>query len=209
MLVAIREDALAKLEAFERQIPEVLNNTLPLKHLDLASAEDAIRKPLDHYNELVPAGRTVDIDNALVPALLNQVRTGRVQVDSSHGSATTGISDEDAHPAEVRVEAPFLQLVLTRLWDEESQSGSRLLRLSTLQRLGGAQEIVRQHLDRVMREFTPPEMAVLADAFGHLVTRSGSKIAHYASDLADSSNATRPGGTLAAEARREGSAGPA
>ena len=52
-----------------------------------------------------------------------------------------------------------------------------MLRLATLRELGGAQEIVRQHLDRVMRAFSPPEMAVLAAAFGHLVTPSGTKIA--------------------------------
>jgi WD40 repeat protein len=57
--------------------------------------------------------------------------------------------------------------------------------MSTLRDLGGAQDIVRQHLDRVMRGFSPPEMVVLADAFGHLVTPSGSKIAHRPSDLAE------------------------
>jgi WD40 repeat protein len=51
--------------------------------------------------------------------------------------------------------------------------------------LGGAQEIVRQHLDRVMQQFDEGELDVLADAFGHLVTPSGSKIAHRASDLAE------------------------
>ena len=74
--------------------------------------------------------------------------------------------------------------MLVRLWDEELARGSSVLRRSTLDELGGAEEIVRQHLDRVMRGFTLPELAVLADAFGHLVTPSGSKIAHRPSDLA-------------------------
>jgi WD40 repeat protein len=183
VLVSLREDALALLDEFETDIPAVFESTLRLEHLDAAAAEAAIRKPLDHYNAARPGELQVGIEDSLVDELLSQVRTGRVQVDSLQEKTGPGTLDD--HHEALRIEAPYLQLVLTRLWDEETSRGSALLRLATLRELGGAQEIVRQHLNRVMREFTPPEMAVLADAFGHLVTPSGSKIAHRPSDLAE------------------------
>ncbi len=182
VLVSLREDALALLDEFEADIPAVFDNTLRLEHLDARAAEAAIRSPLDHHNAELPEAERVRIEDELVQALLTQLRTGKVQVDTSQGKVELGAEQADATR---RIEAPYLQLVLTRLWDEEARRGSTVLRMSTLRDLGGAQDIVRQHLDRVMRGFSPPEMAVLADAFGHLVTPSGSKIAHRPSDLAE------------------------
>jgi len=69
-----------------------------------------------------------------------------------------------------RIEAPFLQLVLTRLWEEETRRHSRSMRAATLRELGGAEQIVREHLDRVLDGATPDELAVIAAAFGYLVT---------------------------------------
>jgi Novel STAND NTPase 1 len=83
----------------------------------------------------------------------------------------------------VRIEAPFLQLALTRLWDEETQANSHILRFSTLERLGGAQEIVRTHLDGVMSRLDAIEPEVCSRFFDRLVTPSGSKIARSLNDL--------------------------
>ena len=44
----------------------------------------------------------------------------------------------DSHRADERVETPYLQLVMTRLWEEEQRAGSRVMRVETLDRLGGA-----------------------------------------------------------------------
>jgi WD40 repeat protein len=183
VLVAIREDALSWLDEFEGIVPDVFANTLRLDHLDEVSARSAITEPLRRYNAGVPEAERRKIEPALVDALLHEVRAGRVKVDQlAEPSTDPALHDTNE---DLRIEAPYLQLVLTRLWAEETRRQSRVLRLTTLGELGGAQEIVRQHLDRVMRAFSPPEMAVLADAFGHLVTPSGSKIAHRPSDLAE------------------------
>ena len=92
------------------------------------------------------------------------------------GQAQTG---EDT----TRIEAPFLQLVMTRLWEEERKAHSRMLRASTLQRLGGAQQIVASHLDSVMAKLDAVEQEVCSRFFDRLVTPSGSKIACGADDL--------------------------
>ena len=53
-LIAIREDALSKLDRFRARIPSLLGNTLRLQHLGAADAEAAIRKPLDVFNARHP-----------------------------------------------------------------------------------------------------------------------------------------------------------
>ena len=74
--------------------------------------------------------------------------------------------------------------MLERLWALELDSGSRLLRLETLERLGGAERIVRTHLDEAMDELSEEDKELAARVLRQLVTPSGTKIAHLASDLA-------------------------
>ena len=90
----------------------------------------------------------VEIDPDLVDAVLNDVQTGKAWI----GRRGRGGAEEDESPAaaDQRIEAPFLQLVLTRLWDEERRQGSHRLRHATYTALGGAKNIVRTHLDRQM-----------------------------------------------------------
>src|SRR5206468_6074553 len=61
---------------------------------------------------------------------------------------------------------------------------SRVLRHETLRELGGAAEIVHDHLDRAMAELSPRQKDAAAAMYNFLVTPSGSKIAHDISDLA-------------------------
>ena len=83
-----------------------------------------------------------------------------------------------------RIEAPYLQLVMRRLWEAEEEAGSRTLRTSTLEALGGAEEIVRAHLARALEPLTGEQKDIAAAVFNHLVTPSGTKIAHAVPDLA-------------------------
>ena len=49
-LVAIREDAVAKLDRFKGQIPNLFDNYLRIEHLDREAAREAIELPLERYN---------------------------------------------------------------------------------------------------------------------------------------------------------------
>ena len=82
------------------------------------------------------------------------------------------------------IETPYLQLVMQRVWDEERAVGSRVLRLETFERLGGARQIVAEHLERAIAALSAGERDVAARVFNHLVTPSGTKVAHGVSDLA-------------------------
>jgi hypothetical protein len=179
-LVSIREDALARVDRFKGRIPNLFGNYLRVDRLSRQAGREAIVRPLEEYNGRAAAGERMEIDPDLVEAVLDQVRVGNVEL----GQTGAGVID-GADAGEWRIEAPFLQLVLTRLWDEESADGSRLLRLETLDRLGGAKQIVPAHLDAAMAKLPLPERDVAARVFHFLVTPSGTKIAHRASDLAD------------------------
>jgi WD40 repeat protein/peptidoglycan hydrolase CwlO-like protein len=176
-LLSIREDSLAKLDRFKARIPNVLGNYLRLDHLDRDSAREAIVGPVDRYNELSSNG-AVEVEPALVEAVLDQVAAGKVELGES------GRGGVEPNAAGGRIEAPFLQLVMARLWQAERAAGSPTLRMQTLVELGGAEQIVRDHLDRALGRLSPEQQDLAASVFNQLVTPSGTKIAHDAADLA-------------------------
>ena len=133
-LIGIREDSLASLDAFKARIPNLFGNSLRLDRLERSAARAAILRPLERYNELVPAGDGVEAQPELVEAVLDEVAAGRVDLGLS-GRGAVGEEDSD------RIEAPYLQLVLERLWEVETSRGSSRLRLETLRELGGAAHI--------------------------------------------------------------------
>jgi hypothetical protein len=179
-LVSIREDALARLDRFKGRIPNLFGNYLRVDRLGRKAGRDAIVRPLEEHEHSAAEDERMQIEPQLVEAVLDQVRVGNVEL----GQAGAGVID-GASARESRIEAPYLQLVLTRLWEEESTAGSRVLRLETLDRLGGAARIVPAHLDAAMANLSGPERDVAARVLHFLVTPSGTKIAHRASDLAE------------------------
>jgi FOG: WD40 repeat len=183
-LLSMREDGLSKLDRFQARIPKLLNNLLRLDHLDREAAIRAIREPLEECNKRLPPGAApASIDEDLVEALLDQLKTGSVTLDHAKQPAEAATRPPLMNN-ETWIETPFLQVVLTRLWDEEKNHGSRHLQLATLNKLGGAARILRTHLDQTMRKLKRRHRRIAVDIFGYLVTPSGGKIAHTVGDLA-------------------------
>jgi WD40 repeat protein len=178
-LISIREDALALLDAFKAQIPNLFGNSLRLDRLTRDAGRRAILGPLERYNELAPPERRVEAEPELVEEVLDSVAAGRIQLGASgRGGAENGAVDTGL------IEAPYLQLVLERLWEVETDRGSDRLRLETLRELGGAARIVEDHLERAMAGLSASEKDAAAAMYNHLVTPSGTKIAHRTGDLA-------------------------
>jgi WD40 repeat protein len=180
-LVSIREDAYTLLDRFEGRIPHLRDRNLRVNHLSWKDARAAIEKPIQRFNELVvPAGEPpYSIEPDLVLEVLKEVKAG--QVEAGHPGDVMDVEDADGD----RVEAPYLQLVMSRLWDEERKAGSRTLRRSTLSALGGAKEIVRTHLDATMATLPEEDQTAAARTLRFLVTPSGSKVALSVDALAD------------------------
>jgi CHASE2 domain-containing sensor protein len=184
-LISIREDAYPLIgPRFKSRIANVYGNYLHLDFLDAPAARDAVLKPVEAFNKLRAADAPrFEVESTLVEAVLNQVRRGRVTI----GDGET--PDGGAADGPTRVETAYLQLVMKRLWDEETAEGSGRLRLETLRRLGGADTIVHGHLDDVMTKLSDDQRDAAATAFRFLVTSSGRKIALSSAELREFSDA--------------------
>jgi WD40 repeat protein len=181
-LISIREDAYASVgDLLKGRVPNVYGNYLHLDYLDRKAATEAIVKPIERFNQLRPSEPPVSIEPELLDAVLDQVRRGQVETRESETAPA-------AHPdlgAARSIETTYLQLVMKRLWDEESVLGSTMLRLETLERLGGAQRIIGTHLDHAMTELPGDQRDAAAAVFRFLVTSTGTKIALTVTDLTD------------------------
>jgi WD40 repeat protein len=175
-LISLREDALAKLDRFQARIPDLLSQFIRLRPLAHDEARLAIEKPIEQYNRVARAKAPVSIDPYLVEAILGDAQQG-----GSPGEAVRGplsVATRKRH-----IEAPYLQQIMVRLWQEEAATGR--LRLTTYDRLGRAKEIVRTHLSNTIGALSRDEQEIAARIFRHLVTPSGTKIAQSAEDIAD------------------------
>jgi WD40 repeat protein len=189
-LISIREDAIAQLDRFKNSIPGLLDTRLRVQPLMGEAAREAVAGPITKYNELVGSEPLVTIEDELVTAVLNQVEIGKVRrKHAGQGVADSLRSDTDgdigANGPGVEgtrgVEASYLQLVMRRLWEREMSptlagDGAHTLRLATLQELGGAEKIVREHLDEALSDLSPDARDAAVDVFQYLVTPSGTKI---------------------------------
>jgi CHASE2 domain-containing sensor protein len=182
-LISVREDAYSLIgPRFKARIPDVYGNYLHLDFLDEDAAREAIVKPLEAFNDGLDVGAPrCEIEPELVEAVLGQVRRGQVAIGDRAGPDVEG-----AGPT--RVETAYLQLVMKRLWDEERAAGSDQLRLETLERLGGADRIVRGHLDDVLAKLTSDQRDAAAAGFRFLVTSGGRKIALSSEELREFSD---------------------
>lgn len=159
VLLALRDDTLAELDEFAGRIPELFGNLLRLDRLDREAGRAAILGPLVRYSEL--SGEEFTAEDALVEAVLDEAST------------------------EAGVEAPYLQLVLERLWEREREAGSHELRLATLREIGGARAVVREHVQGALDRLPLVEQEAAARVVRQLVTPSGRKLSHEPADLAE------------------------
>jgi len=177
-IISLREEAVAGLDRFQNRIPTLFTNRRRVDHLDFAAARAAITCPIDMYNTDHPSEPPMSIDEELVGEVLQEVRTDSVQLTTEGRGSSAAPSTAD------RIEAPYLQLVMSKLWKFERENGSAKLQLDTFQSLGRAQTIVNDHLRTVMDELSDEQQDLAERVFQYLVTSSGTKIAHTARDLA-------------------------
>ena len=176
-LIAIREDALAWLDRFKGTIPGIFRNYLRLDHLDRNAARRAIRGPIEEYGRR--CGLSYQVEATLIEEVLDQVAIGRVTVGEVGRRLPTALDTLD----EKRIETPYLQLVMSRIWDEERKLKSRILKRATLRDLGGAERIVQTHLDMTLEALKPSEQNGASSMFRYLVTPRGAKVALTLEDL--------------------------
>lgn len=175
-LLSMRKDSLAELDCFKGRLLNLLSNRLELGHLNWESAKEAIKQPIyKYYNTNVSPEEAfaIEDEDRLVEKILEEV------------------SQRNNHNA--RIEAPYLQLVMERLWEKEKEKGSHCLRLQTLIELEGAAGIAKRHLNEKMKLLSENkrDVEIAANVFHYLVTPSGGKQAYSAVDLAALANQDR------------------
>ena len=154
-LISIREDALAKLDRFEGRVPSLLDNLLRIEHLDrdggargdrAAARASGTRRAGDGRARSRSSRQLVD------DACSTRSRPGR-SVERPRGRRSRR---GRAGAGDGRIEAPYLQLVLSRLWDEETRR--RLARApprDARAARAAPTRIVRTHLDAAMAALPP------------------------------------------------------
>jgi WD40 repeat protein len=187
LLLSIRDDAWAKLDRFEGRIPHLFANYIRVEHLGRNAAREAIELPIAEWNRrLPPDEQPYRLEPALVDAVIDAAADGGL------APSTAAAAPPPAAPGVEVIEAPFLQLVMQRLWNAAVVAGSHELTLVMLDRLGGAQQIVENHVLGALGALTPSEQAIASSLFRFLVTRSRTKIAHSATDLAEWTGTPEP-----------------
>ncbi|MGP1385931.1 MAG: nSTAND1 domain-containing NTPase [Thainema sp.] len=126
-LISLREDSYAKLDRLRGRLPNILDVCLHIEHLDKQSAYDAITKPIERYNEHQPPAQKIDISADLVDAILQ----GIPQIEEYNSNGRAGV-EKLKNLRKNQILAPYLQLVMMRLWDEMVQVRSHDLSLETL-----------------------------------------------------------------------------
>jgi WD40 repeat protein len=182
-LIAVREDAYGGLgDFFRERVANVYRNYIHLEYLSRAAAREAIERPLDPWNEDHPRDPPIKIGEGLSDAVLKEVWRGNLVLGPEPDQA--GATESPSSPSSDEIEAPFLQLVMEEVWKCERRQESRELRKETLEvTLGGAERIVRHHLDNALKRLTAEERVSAKLIFRELVTPSGAKVAHSAADL--------------------------
>ncbi|MEA2220617.1 MAG: hypothetical protein QOJ35_3243 [Solirubrobacteraceae bacterium] len=181
VLIAIREDRLADLDRLAGRLPNLFGNTLRLGALTPAAALQAIEGPIERYAAWARAGR-VTREVTLEDGLGEAVRDELVALTERRQNASASGRPPRHEPG---VEASFLQIVMRRLWDEDTAAGGTTLQLATYARLGGAGEIVATHLDAALASLSAHDQAVADEILRFLVTPSGATACLTARDLSE------------------------
>jgi hypothetical protein len=125
VLLSLREDSLASLDALRAVIPGILSSPVQLRPLDRTAAEQAIRRPVAKWSEdRFGDPKAIVVEDSLVDSLLDQVQQ----------TGGTGLSTQPTSSSIASlVELPLLQLTLERIWEEEAKAEKPVLRLPTLE----------------------------------------------------------------------------
>jgi hypothetical protein len=179
-LISIREEAYAGLgDLLKGRIANVYGNYLQIDHLDRASAEKAIREPLNVFN--AQGNGQITIEDALVDAVLEQARTPLDGAITGDGRGGVG----ERRDERFRVATPLMELVLETVWEKERAEGSSRLRLKTLKELErGGLTIVDTYVKEALDDLDPRQRPLAIEVLDHMVTPDGAKVAASIAQLA-------------------------
>jgi CHASE2 domain-containing sensor protein len=163
-LISMREDALSALEPLSEEIRGVFEHLIGLRQLGEREAREAIVLPVERWNEDTGQNATVE------PGLIDTVLAGCLE-DRGRG---------------LEANTTRLQLAMARVWEESppAADGARLLRLETLEQLGGVDGVVAGYVDAALDQFSARDRDRIDRMFTALITPTGAKVPLTTVDLA-------------------------
>ena len=187
-LISLRGDTLSLLDYFKESVPGLFDNRLQLYHLTETNAYNAITKPITAYNDLYKPSKAYEIESELVYEVIKQIKIGGDENAPKTAAVIANVAQTPVikDSAETHIETPYLQLVMKRIWREETQANSNILHLQTLTgKLGGTKQIIQTHLNETLDKLTSEERYIASKCFKYLVTPMGTKIALTPAALAE------------------------
>ena len=172
ILISLREEFLAALEPFRRDIPGLFDSTYRLERLSAGSLAEAIFKPASRLG--------VAVDRALVETLIRDLE--RRSVAAVPTPDAPGAASIYTATTEVAIELPMLQLVMAALWKEAVATNRQDITLDLYRTLGGWRHVLASYVQQV----TPVsyrDRLLLARLLQHLAPSSGYKSSYSAEDL--------------------------
>ena len=187
-LVSIREDWLARLDRFRGRIPGLFDNSIGIQHLGREAAREAIEGPVAAYNKLLlkygGKPEKIEIKKEFTEELLNQLEKLNEQDAGEGGRESVSARFGDAKPAETRIQARHLQIVLDNLWSQIRKLPTPTFGPELLPTPDTANKIINSHIGEKLNSLTVMEKSVAANLFRFLITPQGTKIAYTPGELA-------------------------
>ena len=170
-VISMREDFALELNAFKEYLCTTLfEHYFRLEKLSVKNAKDAICKPVERlgfqYEEKLWRQLLVDLADRETWA-----RRGGSSVQVAKGAPTS-------------MEPPYLQIVCTQLWEVEKENPDNVIRFDIYDKNGRAKGFVDSYFNEVMDRFSHSGKRIASQAFNHLITPHGTKMAYPVKDLA-------------------------
>ena len=178
LLLSLRSDALHLLDGLRLRFHTVMDNTIELKHLDEVGICEAIEGPIRVYNDPRPVSDQIILGEGFTDHFIAELV----------GSLSAIAPQRPIGSQAPRVELPFMQLAMQRLWRRlPTRHGSKPREITPelLATEGGVNGVVGTHVKEKLDSLSQSERGLASQIFHYLVTPSGGKFAHSPQDLAD------------------------
>ncbi|MFN7993315.1 MAG: hypothetical protein U0Q18_06925 [Bryobacteraceae bacterium] len=197
VVLSLRSDTLYLLDPLQDLIPYLFANSLRVEHLTVEDGRRAIETPLARYKERYAAAAGDKIADPPIEAGLTDLiiqgvadRPLRAALQGRDSPITEGLRGGG-------IETAFLQIILSRLWEEERQKKPIQLKKKTLEEtlhgIGNiALDYVRQRIQAAAGEISKAKNKAVQDdvlrlsslLFDRLVAPSGRSVPYSAEELA-------------------------
>ncbi len=181
---SFRDDWLSRMDEFKYIIPNLFSNSLRINHLDRKSAEEAILSPIIAFDKESGEASAINIVSEVLDQLqiLSQPPEIERRVKLKDQKGALKLSQDI-------VKAPYLQLVMKRLWQEAHREKAIPIDQDLLDKVGqqanpktGAlphrqcEAIIQEHVTLAMNKLSTEHQKTAAKVFDFMVTPSGVKI---------------------------------